>query len=197
MERLTTSEYDQYPGSWASDGQTLALVEDDSNKEGDIALLETNSGRLRPFLNSQFDEIYPEFSPDGHWIAYVSDESARYEVYVRPFPGPGMKHQLSSQGGIQPLWARNGRQLFYRWEDQVWAVDVQTDGGFSTGKPRLLFERSGYSPGDPIRSYDLSLDGQRFLMVKLEQRKPAPVTELTLVQNWFEELKRLVPTGKK
>jgi hypothetical protein len=196
MERLTTSKYDQYPGSWASDGQTLALVEDHLDRGDDIALLETSSGRVRPFLNSQFNESYPEVSPDGRWVAYVSDESARNEVYVRPFPGPGMKYQVSSQGGIQPLWARNGRQLFYRQEDQVWAVDVRTDGGFSTGKPRLLFERPGYSPGYPIRSYDLSQDGQRFLMVKQEQRKPAPVTELTLVQNWFEELKRLLPAGK-
>ncbi len=197
MKRLTTSEFDQYPGSWASDGQTLAIVEDHSDTGSDIALLETSSGRVTPFLNSQFNETYPEFSPDGRWIAYTSDESEREEVYVRPFPGPGMKHQVSSQGGVQPLWARNGRQLFYRRQDQVWAVDVRTDGGFSTGKPRLLFERPGYSPGHPTRSYDLSQDGQRFLMVKLEQRKPAPVTEMTHVQNWFEELKRLVPTGKK
>jgi Tol biopolymer transport system component len=197
MERLTTSDDPQYIGSWSSDGKTLALVESHSNAGHDIALLEISSGRMRPFLNSQFNETFPEFSPDGRWIAYASDESGREEVYVRPFPAPGMKHQMSSQGGIQPLWARNGRQLFYRWKDQVWAVDIRTDGGFSTGKPRLLFERPGYSPGSPTRNYDLSLDGQRFLMVKLEQRKPSPVTEMTLVQNWFEELKRLVPTGKK
>ena len=197
MERLTISQYDQYPGSWSSDGKTLALVESQQNTGNDIAVMDVPSGRVTPFANSQYSEEYPEFSPDGRWIAYVSDESARDEVYVRPFPGPGMKHQVSSQGGGQPLWARNGRQLFYRRQDQVWAVDVRTDGGFSTGKPRLLFERPGYSPGNPTRSYDLSLDGQRFLMVKLEQRKPSPVTEMTLVQNWFEELKRLVPTGKK
>jgi hypothetical protein len=75
-------------------------------------------------------------------------------------------------------------------------VDVRADGGFSTGKPRLLFERPGYSLGGPIRGYDLSQDGQRFLMVKYEQSKPTPVTEMILVQNWFEELKRLVPTVK-
>ena len=107
-----------------------------------------------------------------------------------------MKHPVSSEGGSEPLWARNGKQLFYRRRDQVWVVDVRTDGGFSTSKPRLLFEQPGYSAGIPIRSYDLSLDGQRFLMVKLEQRKPTPVTEMILVQNWFEELKHLVPAGK-
>ena len=77
----------------------------------------------------------------------------------------------------------------------MWVVDVRTDGGFTTSKPRLLFEKPGYANGSPLRCWDLSLDGQRFLMVKLEQRKPTPVTELTLVQNWFEELKRLLPSS--
>jgi len=160
-------------------------------------LLDTRSGHVMPFLSSEFDEAYPEFPPDGRWIAYTSDESKRSEVYVRAFPGPGMKQQVSSEGGSEPLWARNGKQLFYRWEDQVWVVDVRTDGVFVAGKPRLLFEKPGYGSGYPIRAYDLSLDSQRFLMVKEEQRKPTPVTEIILVQNWFEELKRLVPTGKK
>lgn len=108
-----------------------------------------------------------------------------------------MKYLISSEGGQEPVWARNGKQLFYRWKDQMWVVDVRTDGGFAPGKPRLLFEKPGYGSGFPIRTYDLSLDGQRFLMVEEGQRKPTPVTEMTLVQNWFEELKRLVPTGKK
>jgi len=196
MERLTTSDYSQRPGSWSSDGQTLALVQHHPATGFDILLLEASSGRVRPFLNTQFNEAYPEFSPDGRWMAYSSDESNRNEVYVRLFPGPGIKHQVSSQGGTQPLWARNGKQLFYRWQDQVWAADVRADGGFSTGKPRLLFERPGYFLGYYIRTYDLALDGQRFLMVKLES-KPTPVTEMIFVQNWFEELKRLVPNANK
>ena len=197
MDRLTTSEYPQLAGSWSADGITVALVEEHRDTISDIVVLDVRSGRVTPFLNSQFSERYPEFSPDGRWIAYTSNESNRNEVYVRPFPGPGMKHPVSSEGGIQPLWARNGKQLFYRWQDQVWVVDVRTDGGFATSKPRLLFENPGYLPSGPIRGYDLSLDGQRFLMAKDERRKTTPVTEMILVQNWFEELKRLVPTGKK
>jgi Tol biopolymer transport system component len=196
MERLTTSEYEQWPGSWSADGKTVALVESHPDTGIDIAMLDLGSGRVTPFLNSRFSEPYPEFSPDGLWIAYTSNESKRSEVYVQSFPGPGMKHPISTDGGTEPLWARNGKQLFYRWQDQMWVVDVLTDGGFGAGKPRLLFERPGYSIGSPIRSYDLSLDGQRFLMVKLEQRMPTPVTEMTLVQNWFKDLKRLVATGK-
>jgi serine/threonine-protein kinase len=197
MERLTTSELDQSVGSWSSDGKTVALVKLHPDTKFDIDLLDAQSSRVTPFLNSQFNEAYPEFSPEGRWLAYTSSESGRNEVYVRPFPAPGIRQMVSSEGGEQPLWARDGKQLFYRWQDQVWAVDVRTDGGFATSKPRLLFEKAGYSRGSPIRTYDLSLDGQRFLMVKLEQRKPTPVTEMILVQNWFEELKRLVPTAKK
>jgi eukaryotic-like serine/threonine-protein kinase len=145
---------------------------------------------VTPLLNSRFSELYPEFSPDGRWIAYTSNESKRSEVYVQPFPGPGPKHQVSTEGGTEPAWGRDGRQLFYRWQDQLWIVDGLTTGGFTAGKPRLLFEKSGYSSGSPVRSYDLSFDGKRFLMVKLEQRTPTPV------QNWFEDVKRLVATGK-
>jgi serine/threonine-protein kinase len=197
-ERLTTSEYGQRPGSWSSDGNTLAFVEEHLPDTGDdIALLDVRSGRVTPFLNSKYSEWYPEISPYGRWMAYSSDESGRQEIYVRPFPGPGMKQQVSIEGGSEPLWARNGKQLFYRLQDQVWVVDVRTDGGLTTGKPRLLFEKPEFVRTYPIRAYDLSLDSQRFLMVKFENRKATPVTEMTLVQNWFEELKRLVPTGKK
>jgi len=197
MERLTTSKNQQQVGSWSSDGETVALVEFDLDTRYDIAVLDVRSGRVTPFLNSQFLELYPEFSPDGRWIAYTSDETERSEVYVRAFPGPGMKVQVSSEGGHEPLWARNGKQLFYRWGDAIWVVDVRTDGGFAATRPRLLFEKPGYSYRWPIRNYDLSLDSQRFLMVKFENRKPTPVTEIVLIQNWFEELKRLVPTEKK
>ena len=203
MERLITSEYFQYSGPWSSDGKMVAFVEEHPDTGTDIALLDSRSGRVTPFLNTKFNEGDPEFSPDGRWIAYSSDESKRREVYVRAFPGPGMKQQVSSEGGEQPLWARNGKQLFYRWRDpwrdqgQVWAVDVRTDGGFAASEPRWLFEKPEYTQSGATRSYDLSLDGRRFLMVKWEQRKPTPVTEMVLVQNWFEELKRLVPTGKK
>ncbi len=197
MERLTTSAATENPASWSPNSEKLALVESGSDTGYDISVLETGSGRVSAFLHSNYAECYPEFSPDGRWIAYSSNESKRYEVYVRPFPGPGGKWQVSGSGGMQPVWSKNGERLFYKWEDQVWMVDFRTDSGFSITNRRILFARSGYSWGTPIRSYDISHDGLRFLMVKSEQRKAAPVTEMILVQNWLEELKRLVPTGKK
>jgi serine/threonine protein kinase len=197
MERLTKSEYGARPGSWSPDGETLAFVEYRQDSGWDIQLLYMRDRRVAPFLNSRFYEACPEFSPDGRWIAYASDESGRREVYVRPYPAGQGRWQISNEGGTEPLWLRNGKQLFYRRSDQVWAVDVQTGFGFSAGKPRLLFEQPGYLVNQPIREWDISADGRRFLMVKLEERTPQPVTELVLVQNWFEELKRLVPTGKK
>ena len=115
-----------------------------------------------------------------------------------PFPG----REASGRFPAREALSRSGQGTENscstdRRGDQVWVVDVRTDGGFSAGKPRLLFEKPGYGRDDPIRGWDISPDGQRFLMVKLEERKPQPVTEMILVQNWFEELKRLVPTGKK
>ncbi len=193
MERLTISEYYQYPGSWSSHGETLALVQYRPDSGRDILLLQMRDRRVTPFLNSRFDEMYPEPSPDGRWIAYASDESGRSEVYVRQFPRSGGKWQVSGEGGKEPLWSRNGKQLFYHQGNKRWVVDIQTGSGFSASKPRLLFETPGYAGGEPIRGWDISVDGQKFLMVKLEERKPRPVTELILVQNWFEELKRLVP----
>jgi len=194
-ERLTTSTCQQWPGSWSDEGKTLAIVErckDDTN----ISMLRISDRQVTPLLNSRFDESCAEFSPDGHWLAYASDESGRAEVYVRPFLGFGGRRQISNEGGSEPLWAPNGRELFYRRGPQAWAVDVESGPGFSTGKPRLLFEHSGYASWGAIRGWDISPDGKRFLMVKPEERKLEPVTELTLVQNWFEELKRLCPTGK-
>jgi WD40-like Beta Propeller Repeat len=193
MERLTQSEYFHWPGSWSPDGETLAFMELHTETQYVIQLLNVRDRRVTPFLNSRFEESYPEFSPDGRWIAYVSGESGRVEVYVRPFPNPGGKWQISNEGGQEPLWSRNGKQLFYRRENQVWVVDVQTGSAFSVRKPRLLFEQPGYLSSDPIRGWDISLDGQRFLMVKGDERKPQPVTEMILVQNWLEELQRLVP----
>jgi len=196
MQRLTQSEYNQYPGSWSPDGETLAFVQNHPVSGSDILLFQMHDRKVSPFLNSEFDEMSPEFSPDGRWMLYGSNESGRNEVYVRQFPGPGGRWQISSEGGTEPLWSRNGRQMFFRRGNQILAVDVKAGTGFSAGKTRLVFEQPGFWDSLPIRCWDISPDGLRFVMVKLGERKPQPATKMILVQNWFEELKRLCPTGK-
>ncbi len=202
MERLTQSEYIQSPASWSPDGETLAFTEHHPETRYDIHLLNVHNRSVTPYLNSRFDEMYPEFSPDGRWMAYASDESGRLEVYVQPFPRGGGKRQVSSEGGSDPVWARNGKQLFYRGAGagthptHIWSVDVQTGSGFSASKPRLVFDKSGYSDSDPGHCWDIAPDGDRFLMVKLDERKPQPLTEMVLVQNWFEEVRRLAPARR-
>ena len=199
MEQLTTSDYTQIPGSFSPDGATLAFVELHPDTIWDIYLLDMRTRRVTPLLISKTNEINPEFSPDGRWLAYYSEESGRGELYVRPFPGLGGKWQISSQGAWQHLWSRNGKQLFYTLgksasDQEVWGVDVRTTDAFSASKPRLLFKAPRSIGSGPVRGWDIAADSQRFLMVKSEETEPQPVTELILVQNWFEELKRLAPT---
>jgi eukaryotic-like serine/threonine-protein kinase len=184
--------------SFSPDGATLAFVERNPDTGWDINLLDMKSRKVTSFLNSKATEMCPEFSPDGHWMAYTSNESGRTEVYVRPFPGPGGKWQISAEGGETPIWSRDEKHLYYvgLMDDEYWTTDVQTGGTFSVSKPRLLFKSGDFPVGEPSRTVDTSLDGKRFLMAKLGDRKAQPVTELILVQNWFEELQRLAPAKK-
>jgi Tol biopolymer transport system component len=213
LERLTTSDYLQAPMSWSPDGQLLSFIEVSPTTGRDIWVLRvgdpsTSSGQVpsagsgqvrkaQPFLQTPFNEGAGWFSPDGRWLAYISDETGSYEIYVRPYPGPGGKWEISTEGGTEPVWNPNGRELFFRSRDKMMAVDIATQPGFTAGKPRMLFEGQ-YQPTPTTRpNYDVSRDGQRFLMLKpIEQAQAAP-TQINVVLNWFEELKQKVPTGKK
>ena len=143
-ERLTTSQYPQVAQSWSPDGKVLAFHEVHPTTGRDIWLLPLEGDRKpRPFLQTSFNERVPMFSPDGRWLAwlaYVSDESGREEVYVQPFPGPGGKWQISTEGGSEPVWARNGRELFYRNGQKMIAVEITARPTFAAARPRLLFE---------------------------------------------------------
>jgi eukaryotic-like serine/threonine-protein kinase len=196
-ERLTTSEYTPVPMSWSPDGQLLAFSEINSATGYDIWVLRLSERKAQVFLRTPFNESVPRFSHDGRWLAYVSDESGRYEIYVQPYPGPGGKWQISTEGGTEPVWNPNGRELFYRSGNKMIAVDITTQPGFAAGKPRVLFERQ-YVP-TPLTSpdYDVSPDGQRFLMLKSIESAGSAPTQINVVLNWFEELKQKVPTGKK
>jgi dipeptidyl aminopeptidase/acylaminoacyl peptidase len=197
LERLTTSDYNQTPNSWSPDGQLLAFIEANPTTGYDIWVLRMGDRKALPFLKTSFNESAPRFSPDGRWLAYVSDESGRWEIYVQLYPGPGGKWQISAQGGTEPVWNPNGRELFYRSGDKIMAVDIATQPGFTAGKPRMLFEGQYVTTPATFPNYDVSPDGQRFLMLKPAEQAQAAPTQINVVLNWFEELKQKVPVGKK
>jgi Tol biopolymer transport system component len=179
----------QRPWSWSPDGQLLLF--DERTPVGlDIWVLPFEGDPV-PVLTTSFSETDPAFSPDGRWLAYVSDESGRYEVYLQPYPGPGERWLVSTDGGREPIWSTNGEELFYRTGSSMVAVTVETEPSFTLGTPRLLFEEEYFSQ-DMAPNYDVLPDSQQFVMIR-EDALPAP-TRINIVLNWFEELKRLVPT---
>jgi Tol biopolymer transport system component len=196
MERLTTSEYTDVPRSFSPDGQLLAFLELGSATGYDVSVLRLRDRKTQPFIRTPTNESVPSFSPDGHWLAYISDESGRFEVYAQPYPGPGGKYQISTDGGTEPVWNPNGKELFYRSGDKMMAVDVTTQPAFSVGKPKMLFQGPYVPTPFTFPNYDVSPDGRRFLMIK-ESEQASSLNQINVVLNWFEELKRRVPTGNK
>jgi serine/threonine-protein kinase len=183
------------PNSWSAGGK-IAFVQ-----HGDIWELSVTDRRAHPLVQTPANESHPAFSPDGKWLAYTSDHSGREEVYVQPYPGPGARVAVSTDGGAAPAWRGDGAELFYVTFPSggplvMNVVPVKAAGSkFSAGRPRKLFEGQ-YNMTGPFRSYDVTPDGQRFLMV---QRPVPPLSrpiELVLVENWLEELRRRVPSTR-
>jgi eukaryotic-like serine/threonine-protein kinase len=191
VERLMTNEHTQVASSWSSDGQTVAFEQTGPGTGFDIWVFRLGDPKAEPFLQTRFNEIAPRFSPDGRWLAYASDESGRYEIYVQPYPGPGGKWQISTEGGTEPVWARNG-DLFYRNGDKMMVVETTTRTSFSAGNPKLLFE-GRYATYQSLPDYDVTPDGQRFLFLKAGEEARS---EISVVLNWASDLKQKVPTGK-
>ena len=197
-ERLTTSTFHQRPASWSPDDKELVFSQGNPKTRGDIWAASIDGQRMssRPVVEGPFDEIFPELSPDGRWLAYASDASGRLEVYVQPYPGPGATQMLSTSGGREPAWARDGRRLFYREPPaepggvfRMMAVDVAAQGSaFVAGIPVPLFD-DRFIRTSPIRSYDVGRDG-RFLMLLAKDPAATAATEIHLVLNWTDELRR-------
>jgi eukaryotic-like serine/threonine-protein kinase len=192
-ERLLESERIQMPHSFAPDGRLLFSA-DVAGQGRDVHALATDgSARVERILYGPANEVSAEVSPDGRWIAYGSDESGLLEIYVRPYPDAyrGGRWQISSGGGRQPLWSRDGRELFYRdFSGAVLSAAVTLHPTFAPGPVAKLFDNASYlGSGSHAsgRTYDLSLDGKRFLMIKQQEAPPS----LVVVLNWFEELKRV------
>jgi serine/threonine protein kinase/Tol biopolymer transport system component len=159
-----------YPGTIAPDRETLIFLRSTEDSAFNILSLSLREpSNVRTILQTPAYESGARLSPDGRWLSYVSDETGRNEVYLTPFPGPGQRVQLSTEGGTQAVWNPNGTEIFYRIDDKMMVVDVTTSPTLTLSAPRLLFEaRYAYGAGITIPNYDVSRDGQRFLMVKPE-----------------------------
>ena len=197
-ERLTTASpgRSQVPYSMAPDGSHL-LFGEPGQPPFDLFSLQLVGDRTRAtLLSAPYNEHNAELSPNGQWVAYQSDESGTNEIYVRRYPALDSRAQISGGGGLRPMWARNGRELFYTKPDGTLVVVPveRSDGGtFTAGTPKSLFQGMYYAL-QAGRSYDIAPDGKRFVMIKeaAPSSTSAPV-QLVVVQHWFEELKRQVP----
>ena len=178
-----------YPSSWSSDGRTLLFHADDAASTHSWVLPRGGTPRLlfaRPFSDRE-----AQFSPDGRWVAYVSDESGRNEVYVEAYPDLGSKVAISSAGGEAPRWSHDGRELFFRQGDAVMAAAVDSSRVFRAEPPHRLFAGQ-YSGAGRETGFDVAPDGWRFVMVKSDDL--STLRRIVVVQNWREELRRRVPT---
>ncbi len=196
-ENSLGNQLDQRPDSWSPNGELLAISDNRGPPTGRDIWILPRDGEPLPFLATPSWEDGPMFSPDGQWLAYVSNESGQPEVYVQPYPGPGRKYPISTGGGRAPTWSGEGDELFYRDAARMMAVPIELEPEFRAGTPQVLFEGQYFSvgPANGDAHYDVAQDGQRFLMIKVGTMDESDAPQLILVQNWFEELKRLVPTN--
>jgi len=180
--------------SFSHDGRYLAYEITTPGNGHDIWILPLQGERKpQPFAVERFGEWSPAFSPEGHWLAYGSDESGRAEIYVRPFPGPGGKWQISTEGGDRAVWSREGSELFYRNGIRLMAVPVDTKRGFAPGTPHLIWEGNYFASG---HYFDVMPGAKRFVFIK-EMAQLHGTTEIHVVLNWFDALKQRMAGQKQ
>ena len=182
-----------FAADWSQDGKHFLFYRVDPRNQRDIWGIEINADGSAdeplPLLATPFDERGPTLSPDGNWLAYVSNRSGRHEVYVRPFP-EGDDQQVSSDGGGQPRWRRDGRGLYYVQGDTLVAATVITKPGLTIGSSVRLFSEPGLPPLLPGgRHYDVAADGQRFIVVTPYAAAGESPAAIRVVQNWYEQFR--------
>ena len=188
---VVSTPLDEWPSDWSPDGNYLLYHTRDSKTRLELWYLklsgENSGGERVPFLQTPFDEKAAQFSPGGRFVAYSSDESGRFQIYVRPFPKGTGKWQVSRNGGSHPRWGRDGRELFYVSGDKLISVPVTLDPNFSAKSPVSLFQDRFLAAGTFAPPYDVSADGQSFLVRELIECAQEPV--IRVVQNWYEEFR--------
>jgi serine/threonine-protein kinase len=183
-EKLIAGPRGHFPTSWSPDGQSLLYHADNVATGMDLWVLSTSSDHAtKPLIESPFNELWAQFSRDGRWIAYVSDESGRYEVYVMRYPDLDGKVAVSTDGGSHPQWSRDGRELFYRRGTALMVVTVDASRGFRAETPRLLFSDGRYVGAGGDLTFDVAPDDRRFLMIQNEDA--AASRQLHVVRNWI------------
>jgi Tol biopolymer transport system component len=202
-QRLLKRDYAVAVSSFSPDGHSLAYFETTPDTGFDIWVLpldlndpdHPNGGTPQPFLKTSADELFPQFSPDGRWIAYRSDESGSNEIWVRRFPGAGSRQKISDDGGSYPLWSKNRHELFYEAPDhRIMVVDYREEGDdIIATKPRFWSERPIFYPG--VQNLDLALDGKHFAVLAAPDVASSGGSSLhvTMLFNYFDELKRMIP----
>jgi eukaryotic-like serine/threonine-protein kinase len=197
-ELLLSSGNRLIPGSWALGNRALVYVEYPPTDRSNILVLRIDGERRSERVVQKADQViakWPRLSPDCAWLAYTTSETGRSQIYLQAFPTSGSRHQLTVDGGFEPVWIANGRELVYRSGGRMFAVPVDTAHGFSAGKPVLLFE-GRYALGmQASYAYDITPDG-RFLMIKPGQDEVTP-PRLNVILNWVDELARRVPVGRR
>ena len=194
-ERITTSERPQITGTFSPDGRYFSYQEQTVNGDWDLWILPLDDeSEPWPLFQSPANEVTPRFSPDGRWMAYRSDESGTGEIYLQSFPEAQSKQLISTDRGFRPVWARSGKELFYRepsggFRSRMMVVEIRAGDPLLVSKPRMLFEDSFDTYGG---GYDVAPDGQQFVMVEVDE-EARRVTHFNVVLNWFEELNQLVP----
>ena len=191
-EPLLKGENRTYPVSFSADGELLAYIEIHPESLSDIWVLPINGDRTpMPVVRTEFNEYHARFSPDGRWLAYVSEKTGAAEVYVQGYPEAGRPVRLSSNGGTSPAWRGDGRELFFRSGNRIMLVSVSPGKEAPFGSPETLVEPPFAAPAFATGShFDVSPDGQRFVVIAAEERTPK---QLRLVLNWSAELGTLLP----
>jgi serine/threonine-protein kinase len=194
-----------FPSSWSSDGDALVTTGISGNNFDIGSLSMEGDHEWKPLLQEEYGELQPQISPDGQWMAYTSNESGKPEIYVRPFPDVDSgRWQVSTDGGVNPLWSPDGRELYYIRDNNegrmVMAVSAETEPTFKAGKPETLFQAPSIVLGsmEALNIWDISPDGKRFIMMKSllqteNESSEKARSKINIVVNWFEELKERVP----